>query len=839
LLCAFIVSLSGCGPSEQGGIGIDDESIAPVLEAIVDIPLTNNTFEPTVAVNPANPANVIVAVGNAIQFSQDGGQTFSGWIGANFPPGVGSQGDSALAFDNAGNLYWGLLGPYDQYVQKVNPISGTLVGNAVDVSAQNGFATGISDKGWVAADRFAASPCKNNVYAVYSTGAMQFSRSTNGGANWNAPITLSSAADNRVRQVHIAVGLDGAVYVAYHSAINGPTSENPTGSTGRIVFQRSDDCGVTFPAANKKDAITAGFADLSYNFQYQCTTPGPNGTCAAGTPNTPRKLFRNQNLMLGSGQPFIITDPTNAQNVAIVTSDDPTNTVHGGSTNDDAAVVISRSVNKGTSWPVSPTTIDLDASKTLQLMSTAGTDVNSQCIAVSYYDNRGTTLNGNGNSRLNLLLRGSSNFGAGFGSELAINDTQFDPDLNAGGAFDPNPPFPANYVKTLRIGEYNGVAVSHGVAHAVYTNNDTSGSQRIFYDNARVCSNNTLPPTNGHIIAARQSANIPTAVFSVGQDGALYRRWVTSAGVWNGPSAITSAGFVPAGAPLVAVSPSATELDVFFVGNDGKVYYAFETNDGAWSVAPALTGASFAAPGAHLATAFQNFNQFDVFVVDAAGTLQVFGRLIGFGWSANIPISSSFAVSGAALTAANHPGANQVDVMAVGTNGGIRETSVIGAGVWSLPIAVTAAGVAASGSHLGSALQGPSQLDVFYVGTNGAPNILWFINNSAPFGPVALTAASTMPSTGELTAYALATNQVDVFFTNNSGAVSQMYVIGAGAWTGPLSLTINGDAVPGASSAIATQGSTQWDLFTVGNVYMLEGTTTTGTSWTTTTPLLP
>jgi hypothetical protein len=61
---------------------------------------------------------------------------------------------------------------------------------------------------------------------------------------------------------------------------------------------------------------------------------------------------------------------------------------------------------------------------------------------------------------------------------VQVNDNAFDPDLGASIRF-PGPP------PTLRIGEYNGVAVANRLAHMVWTGNTATG-QQIIYDNAEV-----------------------------------------------------------------------------------------------------------------------------------------------------------------------------------------------------------------------------------------------------------------------------------------------------------------------------------------------------------------
>jgi hypothetical protein len=103
------------------------------------------------------------------------------------------------------------------------------------------------------------------------------------------------------------------------------------------------------------------------------------------------------------------------------------------------------------------------------------------CMAVTWYDSRAGLTNEAGNFLLDLYLTSSSDGGLTFDPEIPINDVAFDPDLGAIRYGPEEPP-------TLRIGEYNGVAVDDRVAHAVWTGNSDT-DQRILFDRAAICDN--------------------------------------------------------------------------------------------------------------------------------------------------------------------------------------------------------------------------------------------------------------------------------------------------------------------------------------------------------------
>src|SRR5262245_961137 len=89
------------GPADEGPSG-----------ATLNVGLVGN--EPTIAVNPLNPNNVIVAQFNngaqTLKISLDGGNTFPISRNGVFPSGqTFFQGDDSLAFDSQGRLFWSYL----------------------------------------------------------------------------------------------------------------------------------------------------------------------------------------------------------------------------------------------------------------------------------------------------------------------------------------------------------------------------------------------------------------------------------------------------------------------------------------------------------------------------------------------------------------------------------------------------------------------------------------------------------------------------------------------------------------------------------------------------------
>ena len=440
-----------------------------------DAPL-GGTNEPAIAVNPVNQTNIAEADLFRLRVSTDNGVT---WSAATLEPVPGTHvpcGDSSLAFDSAGRLFWTYLGCLstnfnfiDIFIAQVNPATGAVIaGYPVNVTASPGVnlpATGgnCHDKDWLAADRFAGSPFQDRLHIVWTQFAganctpgvtVKTVYSSDQGLTWSEASTLSTPVEGFVWPTHNAVAPNGDVYVAYHSQ----PGILPDGISGQVFVLRSTDGGVSYP--QKTLAYTAGNADVTFNIQ-----------------GLPRMLNQSRTLTQGSDQAWVLPDPITPNVVSVVAADDPTNSTHGGA-NDDMAVYIVRSTDSGLNWGA-PLEVDTGLGSSHQLFPTAAIDSTSQCLTVEWYDTRAGATNANGDFLLDVFVRGSFNGGVTFGPEVQINDVAFDPDL---GAVDRFPP-----TGTLRIGEYIAVVVTNRVAHALWTGN-TATHQQVVYDKTTACA---------------------------------------------------------------------------------------------------------------------------------------------------------------------------------------------------------------------------------------------------------------------------------------------------------------------------------------------------------------
>ena len=197
--------------------------------------------EPAIAVNPANPQQLVVAwqVKASVAYSTDGGQTWTTAEGTA-PKDYRVSGDVSLAYDSAGHallcyIAFDKLGTTNYWAQGATR-NGIFVRRSLDggktweadastVIAHNSD-PGIpfEDKPWIVADT--SGPHAGNIYVGWTqftlaASDLLFSRSTDGGKSWSKPIKLNSAPglprdDNGALEgFHAVAGPDGTLYAIW------------------------------------------------------------------------------------------------------------------------------------------------------------------------------------------------------------------------------------------------------------------------------------------------------------------------------------------------------------------------------------------------------------------------------------------------------------------------------------------------------------------------------------------------------------------------------------------------------------------------------------------------
>jgi hypothetical protein len=296
-----------------------------------------------------------------------------------------ASGDPVVRFDADGNLYLAGIGfnrNFDQpdrpvdttvYVAKYDFTPGTPATASTPSSAGApphftyagttivdrgavgfavpgviGFAGLFTDKEWMEIDVNAPadSPCAGNVYVAHTnfhgpsgSSPIMFSRSTDGGATFSQPRTISTGGPSGTpnnQGADIAVAPDGTIYVAYNAL------ERSTGATS-INLVKSTDCG------------------------REWSQPVVVGT--VNDPQAPGVAFRTPTFA------FVSTDDTDPDVVYVAYQ----------SLSGDYDIFVQRSTNAGSTWG-SPVQVNTDPGSRHQIFPTI--DVSNGALHVAWYDFR-------------------------------------------------------------------------------------------------------------------------------------------------------------------------------------------------------------------------------------------------------------------------------------------------------------------------------------------------------------------------------------------------------------------------------------------------------------------
>jgi hypothetical protein len=216
---------------------------------------------PSIAINPANPKQIVVAFGSRVtaDYSTDGGEHWAKSEGTA-PANYRATGDISvtydrqshailcfIAFDAAGSWrYWG-HNPKRNSVQIRRSLDGGKNWEPRTIPViEHADAPGIpfEDKPYIVADNQPKSPYAGNLYVGWTEdrtadSIILFSRSTDSGLTWSAPLRISDRAgtprddEGTVQGFSGVVTPDGVLHVIWSDR-------------GHIVYTVSRDGGKTF-----------------------------------------------------------------------------------------------------------------------------------------------------------------------------------------------------------------------------------------------------------------------------------------------------------------------------------------------------------------------------------------------------------------------------------------------------------------------------------------------------------------------------------------------------------------------------------------------------------------
>jgi hypothetical protein len=375
--------------------------------------------EPSIAVNPRNPLNIVAAsVLDNIYVTKDGGVN---WQSIKVQSPFGVYGDPALICDAKGTFYFFHLsdpthgvGGYDS--EKLDRI---VVQQSQDggITWSEGETIGFNhpkdqDKEWPTVDS------KGNLYVTWTQfdkygdqdpnchSNILFSKSRNG-TKWSLPVQISQNPgnciddDNTAEGAVPAISTDGKVYVAW-------------ANQGKIYFDRSYNGGDLWLSNDLAIADQPGGWDMKIPGHDRCN----------GMPV----------LMINNSK-------TNVQGHLYILWADQRN----GETDTDLWMI--RSSNGGDNW-TSPQRINNDTTKTQQYLPWMAVDQSSGYIYILYYDRRAYD-----DLRTDVYLAYSTDGGSVF-KNIKISETPFIPSDDK------------------FFGDYNNISAHKGVIAPIWTRMD-------------------------------------------------------------------------------------------------------------------------------------------------------------------------------------------------------------------------------------------------------------------------------------------------------------------------------------------------------------------------------
>jgi hypothetical protein len=411
----------------------------------------NKQAEPSIAINPTNPLNIIVASGDEIAepactdttpsscpvvfgisisgfyASFDGGKTFpcKGLIDlSSF--GKWAEADPWVTFDSKGNAYYGTLA-FDNVSGPPGNNADIFVAKSTDggctwssASKASGTTQAVyDDKDSIAADANPASPFHDYLYASwtkFTNGAdqIEFNRSTDGGLTWDKPQGISPADFGIGGRVgaDVQVAPNGNVYVVWADTI----FKDP-----QLRIAISYNGGKTFPKQN----LTV--ASLGSDNPFDDPIPG-------------------ESFFGGTGLPSFSVAPDGSLYVA-----------WGRRTNGHTVTMVVKSTTGGLTWGTPVVAADIPGRSTVFQAVSVDPNNKVNVITVGLDDKPAGTLPGAG-VYYDAYWTQSIDGGATFGAALRVSSVSSDPDVSA-----------FNQLKPQFIGDYISAASDGSHVYAVWT----------------------------------------------------------------------------------------------------------------------------------------------------------------------------------------------------------------------------------------------------------------------------------------------------------------------------------------------------------------------------------
>jgi hypothetical protein len=419
--------------------------------------LTGNHHENSIAINPVNPAQIVVvsntesSPGNMRAYSTDSGATWTSGIIANGDALGNGCGDPSLAWDNFGNLFLVYLDCTFTDVQ---------LGLSTDGGQTFSFVTTVARPTPLAP----FGPTKpGNPYGTRSgAGVDQPTVAVGAGSVWVSYNTLG--AINARGAAVTGLGLVGALNAAQVAPGSGGGNfgDIAIGPTGQVIVTYQNNTGGAGPSTIFVNVDADGLGAGGFGPAVAATTTNVGGT----------RLIPAQSNNFGidaeAGLAYDRSGGVTNGRVHLVYTDAPT------TSSNDTNIFTRFSTDNGLTWSAA-VRINDDAGTNSQFLPRIALDQTTGNIAVSWYDSRNDTgmggpgdTNGIANDDAQLFATFSTDGGATFAANLKVSTGT----SNSAKSEPPDGPC----CRPLGYGDYAGLAFHNGSFYPGWADNSNSTS---------------------------------------------------------------------------------------------------------------------------------------------------------------------------------------------------------------------------------------------------------------------------------------------------------------------------------------------------------------------------
>lgn len=376
------------------------------------------------------------------------------WGGSIYGTGGTNYGDPAAAINSAGRYFVGHINTADGQSVAYSTNQGSTWTDVLVANAPTGT-NNLLDKNHLWVDNASGSSYNGRLYDAWTAfggsadGQVQLSRSTNNGANWTTPVTLSSGLTSGFNHgVNLQTGPNGEVYAIWAVYDSWPGDESAIG------FASSSNGGSSFSSATRIINNIRGIRNSGTNKNQRVNSFPSMAVDISG----------------GSRNGWIYVVWTNIG-------------TPGTNTGTNISVYMIRSTNGGSTWS-SPIRVNQDSftSGKEHYFPWISCDPETGVLSVIFYDDRNTS-----STQCQTYCAVSYNGGTSW-EDFRVSDVTFTPT-------------PISGLATGYMGDYLGISSKGGKVYPCWTDNRTGSAM------SYVSPYQTIPPNQPYITLKSMTIN--------------------------------------------------------------------------------------------------------------------------------------------------------------------------------------------------------------------------------------------------------------------------------------------------------------------------------------------